>query len=267
MERVGPYVALGILDIHVYGSSNSLSVVNDPRVGFGEWCDGSMPRPICLKTIIPDASASVGFGVPGANLCSATPVLLVRFIVTTTERGILLECTSTGDGEFSHFYLHRSLTGRDSDFLTLPANPIQDDRPGELDFSYLDADIIPETLYYYKLEGFKPGGSSVFFGPNTGKASALRDKYQLSRNVPNPFSRWRATTIHYSVAEPEHVRIGILDAAGRLVKKIETGAWPGDNLVTWDGTDQSGARVPSGVYFYEIQAGGFSAERKMLMVD
>jgi flagellar hook assembly protein FlgD len=69
------------------------------------------------------------------------------------------------------------------------------------------------------------------------------------------------------VAEAGRVQIRILDVAGRLVKTIAESARPGDNRVTWDGSDQSGRQVASGVYFYEIKAGGFSAERKMLLVD
>jgi flagellar hook assembly protein FlgD len=69
------------------------------------------------------------------------------------------------------------------------------------------------------------------------------------------------------VAEACAVRIRILDVAGRLVRTMTEEARAGENRITWDGRDHSGRQVPSGVYFYETRADGFSAERKMLLVD
>jgi flagellar hook assembly protein FlgD len=108
---------------------------------------------------------------------------------------------------------------------------------------------------------------SVFFGPYPVLATERKAHYSLSQNIPNPFSRGSETLIRYSVAEHGVVRLRILDVAGRLVRTITESAKLGDNSITWDGTNQNGRQVASGVYFYEIQAGGFSAERKMLMVD
>ena len=89
----------------------------------------------------------------------------------------------------------------------------------------------------------------------------------MGQNAPNPFGRSHGTTIHYSVAVPGAVQIRILDAAGRLVRTIEQKAEPGDNFARWDGTDQGGRPVGSGVYFYQIKAGGFSAHKKMLFLE
>jgi hypothetical protein len=266
-ERSGPYVTLGVLDIYVYGSPNSLRAVGDPRVDYGEWCDGTMPRPICLKRTKPDAFGAVGFGIAGYNPCFVTPVRLSGFSANATEGGILLEWTSAGSEEFSHFFVHRCIADRNGDYLMLSVDPILGDAGGEWSYSYLDADVTPGTLYYYKLEGIEDGGGGVFFGPYGAVARDVNTECRLSQNVPNPFSRGSATTIHYSVRRAGGVSIRILDAAGRLVATISAAAVPGDNWSTWDGRDTSGRRVSSGVYFYKIEAEGLSAERKMLVVD
>jgi len=89
----------------------------------------------------------------------------------------------------------------------------------------------------------------------------------LFQNYPNPFRGGAGTTIHYTVAKPGRVEIRIFDAAGRLVNKIVDQAKLGDNYVVWDGKGANGRRVPSGVYFYQIKKGDFSAHKKMLLVN
>jgi hypothetical protein len=127
--------------------------------------------------------------------------------------------------------------------------------------------VIPGTLYYYKIEAIEPDGDSMFFGPYPVLAPDMAISYRLSQNVPNPFSRTGSTTIHFTAEAGVDVKIRIIDAAGRLVRTMNSRAQRGDNWVTWNGTDRSGRRVPAGIYFYDIKAPGFSAERKMLVVD
>lgn len=266
-EQDGAFVTLGVLDIYTYGSPDRLSAAVDPRVGFGEWCDGTEPSPICLQQTAVDAFGSVGFGTPGLNPCLPTPALLSGFSAKSTEEGIMLEWTASDAGDFSHFFVHRCIGSSDRDFIRLSAEPILCAGGWERGYSYLDEDVTPGTLYYYKLEGVGHAGISVFFGPYGAEALAQNAQWRVSQNVPNPFRRGAATTIHYVVAKAGNVRVSILDAAGRLVTTISDAALPGDNSVTWDGTDHSGKQVSSGVYFYRIQAEGFRAQRKMLMVD
>jgi hypothetical protein len=89
----------------------------------------------------------------------------------------------------------------------------------------------------------------------------------LFQNYPNPFRGGAGTTIHYSVAKAGQVEIRIFDVAGRLVNTIVDQAKLGDNFVTWDGKGKSGYKAPSGVYFYQIKTGLFSAHKKMLLVN
>jgi hypothetical protein len=266
LERTGPHVTVGILDVYTYGDARSLSIDVDSRVGFAEWCDGSQPHPQCKETTNPDVFGSVGFGVPGYNPCSQVPVGLAGFSARSTVKGILLEWAAADATMFSHYYIHRSAVVRDGDYLRLHDEPVVGGTgPGE--YSFLDGDVTPGTLYYYKVEAVELGGGSVLFGPYEVLASRFEAQYRLSQNVPNPFVSGSGTTIHYSVANAGRIEIRILDAAGRLVKTICDQARAGDNSVIWDGRGANGRRAPSGVYFYEIEAGGFKAERKMLLVD
>lgn len=88
----------------------------------------------------------------------------------------------------------------------------------------------------------------------------------LHPNVPNPFNP--ATTIEYDLARDGQVRLQIFDVTGRLVRTLVDGAQTRGfrKSVTWNGLDEVGHRVPSGVYFYRLTADEVVATRKMVML-
>ena len=90
--------------------------------------------------------------------------------------------------------------------------------------------------------------------------------YALMQSTPNPF---RSTAkISYSIAQPERVGLRVFDATGRLVRILvdEYVSRQGVHDAVWNGRSDSGRQLPAGVYFYEINAGSFSAMRRMILV-
>ena len=99
-----------------------------------------------------------------------------------------------------------------------------------------------------------------------GKAS-LPKAFALSQNAPNPFNP--ATTISYSVPEgaAATVDMKVYDIRGQLVRTlVNESKEAGSYTVFWDGTDESGRKVSSGVYFYRMRAGKFVQTRKMVLL-
>lgn len=91
------------------------------------------------------------------------------------------------------------------------------------------------------------------------------ERTTLLQNYPNPFNP--ETWIPYQLAENTNVKINIFDIQGQLVWKIDLGSQSaGEYTVLWDGRDSLGEKVSSGVYFYTLQAGEFTATRKMVIV-
>jgi hypothetical protein len=90
--------------------------------------------------------------------------------------------------------------------------------------------------------------------------------YRLHAPVPNPFNP--ATTISYEVPEHCLVSLCIYEIAGRLVRRLEDSVprAPGRYEVTWDGRNQAGRAVASGVYFYRLQAGAHAATRRAVLL-
>ena len=92
---------------------------------------------------------------------------------------------------------------------------------------------------------------------------------QLLQNFPNPFNP--ETWIPFRVAKESNVTIHIYAPTGQLIRHLPLGRTPaGDyssqsTAIYWDGRNQIGEPVSSGVYFYTITAGNFSATRKMLI--
>lgn len=92
---------------------------------------------------------------------------------------------------------------------------------------------------------------------------------QLLQNFPNPFNP--ETWIPFRIADESDVTIQIYSPTGQLVRRLSPGVMPaGDysaqsQAVHWDGRNQTGEPVSSGVYLYTINAGKFTATRKMLI--
>ena len=108
----------------------------------------------------------------------------------------------------------------------------------------------------------EPGGKQIVM-----LGAVKRD--QLLQNFPNPFNP--ETWIPFRLTAESHVTIHIYNATGQLVRRLSPGTLPeGDyssqaQAVYWDGRNQVGEPVSSGVYLYTIHAGDFSATRKMLI--
>jgi len=83
---------------------------------------------------------------------------------------------------------------------------------------------------------------------------------------PNPFQA--GTAIHFSLPSPGAVDLEIYDLAGRKVAELLHGSWRdrGPGEVAWDGRDQSGVRVPGGVYIAHLRSGVVTINRRMMVM-
>ena len=89
---------------------------------------------------------------------------------------------------------------------------------------------------------------------------------ELQQNFPNPFNP--STTIPFTVAEHGPIELDVFDLLGRPVRSLVSGPVPaGDHAVIWDGSDESGSRVGSGVYLYRLRGHGVDHTRKLMLVE
>jgi hypothetical protein len=97
-------------------------------------------------------------------------------------------------------------------------------------------------------------------------SAALPQNFDLKQNYPNPFNA--TTQIRFDLPKSSHVKLEIFNVLGQKVKTlVDEELQAGYKQVTWDGKDQRGNLVSTGIYFYRIRAENqFTDMRKMLLI-
>ncbi|HNY92935.1 MAG TPA: FlgD immunoglobulin-like domain containing protein [bacterium] len=129
------------------------------------------------------------------------------------------------------------------------------------------ASVSPAMIYHSLLGGQNIEGARFTLSGFTGISgkSGAPQGFTLEQNYPNPFNG--ATSIHFTLAHPGDVSLFIRDLLGREVRRIDRpGLSAGARQIHWDGRDDRGGELPSGIYFYTLEADGETAQARMLMV-
>ncbi|MBD3332782.1 T9SS type A sorting domain-containing protein [candidate division GN15 bacterium] len=93
----------------------------------------------------------------------------------------------------------------------------------------------------------------------------LPSDYGLGQNYPNPFNP--ATTIEFALPVPGEVQLEVFNVLGQTVSTLHRGRLEaGYHSIVWDGTNETGETVASGVYFYRLTADDYTKSRKMLLL-
>ena len=88
---------------------------------------------------------------------------------------------------------------------------------------------------------------------------------ELFQNYPNPFNP--TTIIPYSIDRTTEVKISVFNLLGQKVRTLFSGVQvQGFYRIQWNGRDDSGNAVPSGIYFYRLDVGEFSQTKKMILL-
>lgn len=118
---------------------------------------------------------------------------------------------------------------------------------------------------------FTSGGQIFTYRDRIGVATDVKEQtqlpigYSLSQNYPNPFNP--ETTIEFQLPQASQVKVVVYNLAGQLVRTlIDAPQAAGRFKLRWDGRDERGNQVASGVYMYELQAGNFRAKNKMILM-
>ncbi len=136
----------------------------------------------------------------------------------------------------------------------------------EIDSGIGDIEVDEETDM---ITGSVAHFSTIVVAAKSAAPAAVDEKvpaaFSLAQNVPNPFNP--TTSISFVVPSDGMVNLSIFNVLGQEVRTLVNGhAVAGSHSVVWNGTDDAGRRVTSGIYFYRLQTGSLSATKKLMFL-
>jgi hypothetical protein len=138
----------------------------------------------------------------------------------------------------------------------------------------ISAKGLQQGFYWWRVRGRNANGwglfsrqnSFIFLTPTgvTSPAITVTD-FHLEQNYPNPFNP--STTVKYELPKPVEVHLKIYDLMGQHVRTLVQQDQPaGRYTILWDGRNEKGEVLASGVYLYQLRAGSFVQTRRMALV-
>ena len=129
---------------------------------------------------------------------------------------------------------------------------------------YYSGELVYYGLVGYCINGIVWGDTTITCVKQTSE-DLLLEAIILHQNYPNPFNP--ATEIRYQLSEARLVNLEIYNLLGQKIRTLIDGQQPAtSHTIRWDGRDETGAAVSSGVYLYTLTAGRFCGTRKMVVI-
>lgn len=145
-----------------------------------------------------------------------------------------------------------------NDSMTVEDSPLAD---GRITIGLLDDDrefVLVKSVFDVT---YKPATPSDAGSANGG----LPTTFHLGDNFPNPFNP--LTTFEYSLAQESQATIEIFNVTGQKVRTLTEGRrMAGTYQAVWDGTDEDGHEVASGLYLYRLQTADYAETKRMLLI-
>lgn len=199
-----------------------------------------------------------GFSID--NLAPASPI---GISTNLQQDGIKLEWEASLEEDLKFYAIYR---GTEKNFQ--PENPLF----FTTDNYYLDKTVSFDKAYYYRITATDFSGNESEYSQETfcyvtnlDDPNRMPTEYRLEQNYPNPFNP--QTTIRFGLPEDGQAQLMIFNMQGRLVKTLVHGLKAaGMYNQTWNGTDDQGRPVSSGVYIYQLKTETYSQNKKMLLI-
>ena len=119
------------------------------------------------------------------------------------------------------------------------------------------ADFYSNAVYHYAYDGLTISDDK--------QRTVVADDYVLAQNFPNPFNP--STKIEFKIPMIEQVNISVYNLEGRLIKTLVNQVMSaGNHVVNWDGTNEIGAKVSTGMYIYQLKTNSTNLNRRMTFI-
>ena len=257
----------------VYRPGSSGAIMLDLSATSGtlnvEWFDPSTGDTVSGGTV--QGSASRSFTAPFANDAilyvysdPSLPVQLSTFTAKVLEgNAVRLSWSTQSEVNNYGFYVHRR-SDNDQDFAKLPNSFIQGAGTSSSGQTYSFVDkTVKAGRHFYKLEQVDNDGTSRF--SSVAEVEVMLKEFSLSQNYPNPFNP--ATTIIYDLPQELDVTLKVFNTLGQEVRTlVNERKKPGSYTVVWDGKDNRGSSLSSGIHISRLLAGVWVEVRKMVLL-
>jgi len=226
--------------------------------------DGNWYLVLCLA---PDAGLNLppGEDVYSGCFCitidNILPVQMASFSAVGTDNAVRVNWSTATEQATSHFVLDRSTDM--SNWIMATQVQARGESSTETHYSFTDNNVAVGTTYNYRLTIVDiDGGSTVHsqIASATPRDASVVSEFSLAQNYPNPFNP--ETNISYTLANAANVSLKIFTVTGEEVATlVDRSQEAGSFSVSFNA-----ASLPSGVYFYRLDAGNFTSTRKMLLL-
>ena len=185
------------------------------------------------------------------------PVELSSFVSTVSHRTVQLKWTTSSETNNSGFYIERNsgngnwtnagfVAGHGT--VTYPVN-----------YSFTDRNL-NAGIYNYRLKQIDINGNFQYFNLNNEVSIGIPSRFEVYQNYPNPFNP--STKISFDLPVDSKVNVTVFDLSGKeivtLINDVKTAGYYT--------IDFNASNLSSGIYFYRISAGNFTATKKMTII-
>lgn len=215
--------------------------------------------------------------IPGTgNSDEALSVELKSFYAKQIERKIRLYWQTESETNNAGFKVYRSNSNSNfeviADYKNFEELQGQINSSNETTYTFEDNKVEIGKEYFYKISDVDLDGNETMHEETleitleTENETEVKNlKYELRQNFPNPFNP--STTISFSLKRDGFTKLSIFNILGQkvktiLAKKLEQGKYD----VNWNGTDESGNLVSSGIYYYKLESESYHSIRKMILL-
>ncbi len=213
--------------------------------------------------LIETPEGSILTSVKGADLDQLLyPVELSLFSADIKGNGIELKWITRSETNNAGFYLYRS-TSKEGPYELITDQMIAaaGNSTKSNTYSYFDSNAKAGKSCFYKLADIDLDGRITMHGPVEAH-TAQPDRFVLEQNYPNPFNP--QTTISFHVYDEGKCNLSIYNINGQLVRTlVSEHLRPGTYKTTWNGRDNSGLLLPSGVYLYRMKMNDRAQTKKL----
>jgi len=209
----------------------------------------------------------------------------------TRETNLQLAVTATGDVTQPNLRLHVALTESELDYGGHTHNQVMRDMipdaqgesfsisngqtlhfnrsftvDGELEDDNCEIVVFVQSYFTREvLQSAKEGLTTLDPSGVEEDIEALPGSFFVAQNYPNPFNA--STTIAFNLPKPAPVVLEIYNLPGQSVRTVVGGLGRrGRNQIVWNGLDQGGSEVSSGIYFYRLRAGEWSQTKRLSLL-